>query len=118
MDAFDNDGEWRKAYEGGKYFRQWAGQLGYNWKTWAEHGNEASIDQTSIWASKAGNRGVGRPEIDSRHGINWEELDRENILEKYGPDPTVEAETEWEGLDRQHILEEYRPNPTIDGEAE
>jgi len=86
MHACDSDGEWRRAYEGGKYFRRWAGKVRIGWQAWADA--EASIDKKLTWATQEGNRGVGRPDIDEELGINWEVEDRRIILKTYGPDPT------------------------------
>jgi len=92
MAMCDSDGEWRKAYEGGKHFRRWAGYLGLGWEVWPDY--EAQVDSNLTWASQEGNRGVGRPEIDETWGINWEVSERKYILKKYGPDPTDPEATE------------------------
>lgn len=92
MAACDSDGEWRKAYEGGKHFRRWAGYLGLGWEAWPDY--EAQVDSNLTWASRESNRGVGRPEIDETWGINWDVWERKNILKMYGPDPTDPEATE------------------------
>ena len=92
MVACDIDGEWQKAYEGGKHFRRWAGYPRSSWETWAKC--EATVDETVIWASQEGNRGVGMPEIDKELGINWEVADRKSVLKRYGPDPEGTEEDE------------------------
>lgn len=91
MDACDEGGEWRKAYEGGKLFRLWAGRFSFNWQTWAEL-HESDVDEILTWANKEENKGVGMPEIDEEFGIDWDEVHRRRVLEKYGPDPTLDLE--------------------------
>ena len=54
---------------------------------------ENTIDETLIWATQEGNRGVGMPEIDEEL-VNWDVADRGGVLEKYDPDPTEPEATE------------------------
>lgn len=93
MNACDADGEWRKAYEGGRYFREWAGYLLQDWNEWLRNTvSEAVVNKNLAWASKEGNRGVGRPNIDEASGKDWDEAVREYVLKQYGPDPTEEMD--------------------------
>lgn len=94
MNTCDSDDEWQKAYKGGKHFRRWAGYHyhRFDWEMWEKFEN--TIDETLIWATQEGNRGVGMPEIDEELGINWDVADRGGVLEKYDPDPTEPEATE------------------------
>ena len=93
MNTCDSDDEWQKAYKGGKHFRRWAGYHyhRFDWEMWEKFEN--TIDETLIWATQEGNRGVGMPEIDEELGINWDVADRGGVLEKYA-DPTEPEATE------------------------
>lgn len=84
MAACDSDAEWRTAYEIGEPFRRWAAQVECGWRAWADDGEQ--IDELIAWASNEANRGKGMPSIDET-GLDYDELEREEVLEKFGPDP-------------------------------
>lgn len=80
MDACDTSGEWRKAYEGGKWFRPWYNLLGFRWEAWARGKTEKWVDERLMWARQEGKRGLGMPDSNDDWEAEW-------ILEEYGPDP-------------------------------
>lgn len=80
MDECDTGGEWRKAYEGGKWFRPLYNLLGFRWGAWASAATEKWVNERLTWARQEGKEGLGMPDSDDDWEAEW-------ILEKYGPDP-------------------------------
>ncbi|KZP04631.1 hypothetical protein FIBSPDRAFT_1009005, partial [Athelia psychrophila] len=66
VDRCDVGGEWRRAYEDGKWFRAWAAHLELGVGIWGgEDGRlESWVDERLRWASQPGKKGVGMPEED------------------------------------------------------
>lgn len=64
IDSCDADGEWRRAYEAGEWFRRWAEHLELALSIWgAEDGYlESWIDERMKWAGMSGKGGVEMPD--------------------------------------------------------
>lgn len=88
----DSGAEWRTAYEKGEFFRRWGWQVGCGWQAWVN--DEEEIDEMIAWASDQANKGKRMPRTEEGWDRDYDELERSDVLEKFGPDPNESEDLE------------------------